>query len=55
MLTVPNLLSLLRLAGVPLFLYLLLGPRADGWAIVVLTVGGFTDWLDGKLARLLDQ
>jgi cardiolipin synthase len=54
-LTVPNLLSLLRLAGVPLFLYLLLGPRADGWAILVLAVGGFTDWLDGKLARWLDQ
>ena len=54
-LTVPNLLSLLRLAGVPLFLWLLLGPRADGWALVVLMVGGFTDWLDGKLARLLNQ
>jgi cardiolipin synthase len=54
-LTIPNLLSMLRLAGVPLFLYLLLGPRADGWAIFVLAVGGFTDWLDGKLARLLDQ
>ena len=54
-LTVPNLLSLLRLAGVPLFLWLLLGPRADGWAIVVLMVGGVTDWLDGKLARLLGQ
>lgn len=54
-LTIPNLLSLLRLAGVPLFLYLLLGPRADGWAIVVLMIGGFTDWLDGKLARLLGQ
>jgi cardiolipin synthase len=54
-LTVPNLLSLLRLAGVPLFLWLLLGPRADGWALAVLMVGGFTDWLDGKLARLLDQ
>ena len=54
-LTVPNLLSLLRLAGVPLFLWLLLGPRADGWALTVLMVGGFTDWLDGKLARLLDQ
>ena len=54
-LTVPNLLSALRLAGVPLFLWLLLGPRADGWALVVLMVGGFTDWLDGKLARLLDQ
>ena len=55
MLTVPNLLSLLRLAGVPLFLWLLLGPRADGWALVVLMVGGATDWLDGKLARLLNQ
>jgi cardiolipin synthase len=54
-LTVPNLLSLVRLAGVPLFLWLLLGPRADGWALVVLIVGGATDWLDGKLARLLDQ
>ena len=54
-LTVPNLLSLLRLAGVPLFLWLLLGPHADGWALVVLMVGGFTDWLDGKLARLLNQ
>ena len=53
--TVPNLLSVLRLAGVPLFLYLLLVPRADGWAILVLAVGGFTDWLDGKLARLLWQ
>ncbi|WP_338051445.1 CDP-alcohol phosphatidyltransferase family protein [Pseudonocardia acidicola] len=54
-LTVPNLLSVLRLAGVPLFLYLLLGPRADGWAILVLMLGGLTDWLDGKLARLLGQ
>jgi cardiolipin synthase len=54
-LTVPNLLSLLRLAGVPLFLWLLLGPRADGWALVVVMVGGATDWLDGKLARLLNQ
>jgi hypothetical protein len=39
-LTVPNLLSVLRLAGVPLFLWLLLGPHADGWAILVLAVGG---------------
>jgi cardiolipin synthase (CMP-forming) len=55
LLTVPNLLSLLRLAGVPLFVYLLLGPHADGWAIAVLALGGVTDWLDGKLARLLGQ
>lgn len=57
-LTIPNLLSAARLAGVPLFLWLLLAPgdgSADGWAVLVLAVGGFTDWLDGKLARLLDQ
>src|SRR5438128_5207185 len=54
-LTIPNLLSVLRLLGVPLFLWLLLGPHADGWAIVVLAASGFSDWLDGKLARLLNQ
>jgi cardiolipin synthase len=53
--TVPNALSVLRLAGVPLFLWLLLGPRADGWAVVVLMVAGITDWLDGKAARWLNQ
>ena len=53
--TVPNALSVLRLLGVPLFLWLLLGPEADGWALVVLIVSGFTDWLDGKLARWLNQ
>jgi cardiolipin synthase len=50
-LTVPNVLSLVRLAGVPVFLWLVLGPRADGWAVVVLGVGGATDFLDGYLAR----
>ena len=53
--TVPNALSVLRLLGVPLFLWLLLGPHADGWAIAVLAVSGVTDWADGKLARLLNQ
>lgn len=53
--TVPNALSLLRLLGVPLFLWLMLGPQADAWAVAVLAIGGFTDWLDGKLARVLDQ
>ena len=41
--TVPNALSVLRLLGVPLFLWLVLGPEADGWALVVLMVSGFTD------------
>ena len=53
--TVPNALSVLRLLGVPLFLWLLLGPHADGWAVVVLALSGVSDWADGKLARLLDQ
>ncbi|MEJ2887640.1 CDP-alcohol phosphatidyltransferase family protein [Actinomycetospora aeridis] len=54
-LTVPNALSVVRLAGVPLFLWLLLVPQADGWALVVLVASGITDWLDGRLARALDQ
>jgi cardiolipin synthase len=53
--TLPNALSVLRLLGVPVFLWLLLGPEEDGWALVVLMVSGITDWLDGKLARWLDQ
>ncbi len=54
-LTIPNALSVLRLLGVPLFLWLLLGPHADGWALVVLMLSGFTDWADGVLARKLNQ
>lgn len=54
-LTVPNVLSALRLAGVPVFVFLLLGPRADGWALAILLISGGTDWLDGKLARVLGQ
>ncbi|MBY6541358.1 CDP-alcohol phosphatidyltransferase family protein [Rhodococcus sp. BP-349] len=54
-LTVPNALSVVRLLGVPVFLWLLLGEQAYGWALVLLLLSGATDWLDGKLARLLDQ
>jgi cardiolipin synthase len=49
--TIPNGLSVLRLFGVPLFLWLALGPKADGWAVIVLMVSGFTDYLDGRIAR----
>ncbi|MFE3291968.1 CDP-alcohol phosphatidyltransferase family protein [Rhodococcus sp. NPDC059234] len=54
-LTVPNVLSVVRLIGVPIFVYLLLVPHADGWALAILMLSGFTDWADGKLARLLNQ
>jgi cardiolipin synthase len=53
--TIPNALSVLRLAGVPLFLWLVLGAHADLWAFVLLAVSGATDWLDGYLARRLGQ
>ncbi len=53
--TIPNLLSIVRLMGVPLFLWLILGPEADGWALVVLMLSGITDYLDGYLARKLNQ
>ena len=54
-LTVPNLVSFARLLGVPLFLYLFLGPHAYAAALVVLVVGGTSDWVDGYLARRLGQ
>ena len=53
--TVPNVLSFLRLLGVPLFLWLVLGPQADGWALFVLAVSSLTDYLDGKIARATGQ
>ncbi|MGX7732247.1 CDP-alcohol phosphatidyltransferase family protein [Rhodococcus sp. 2H158] len=53
--TVPNVLSVVRLVGIPIFLYLVLVRHADGWALAVLMLSGITDWADGKLARLLDQ
>ena len=57
-LTIPNGISAARLAGVPVFLWLVLGPRtatADYWAVGLLIVAGLSDWLDGKIARALNQ
>jgi cardiolipin synthase len=51
---IPNALSLLRLLLVPLFFWLVLA-RHDGWALAVLLVSGFTDYLDGNLARRWHQ
>ena len=52
--TLPNVLSALRLVGVPVFVWLLLTER-DGWAVALLFVSGFTDYLDGLLARRWNQ
>lgn len=59
-LTIPNALSALRVAGVPVFLWLVLqpcfgNPNRDGWAVALLALSGATDYLDGKLARRWNQ
>jgi cardiolipin synthase len=53
--TIPNALSGLRLLGVPIFFWLIVGPENDGLALIVLILSSFTDWLDGYLARRLNQ
>ena len=57
-LTIPNAISVARLLGVPVFLWLVLGTRSeagDWWAVALLIAAGLSDWLDGKIARALYQ
>lgn len=54
-LTVPNALSVVRLILVPVFLWLLFGAHANAWAVAVLMFSGFSDWADGKIARLVEN
>jgi cardiolipin synthase len=53
--TIPNLISFARLLGVPVFLWLVLGPEEDELALLLLMASGVTDYLDGVLARKLNQ
>jgi cardiolipin synthase len=52
-LTIPNVLSVIRLLLVPVFVYLLLVPRAFAPAVAILMFSGISDWADGKIARLV--
>jgi len=54
-LTVPNVLSVVRLVLLPVFLWLLLVAHETAWAVAVLMFTGFSDWADGKIARLVDN
>jgi cardiolipin synthase len=54
-LTVPNVVSLIRLATVPYFLYVLVGERRVVYAAILILIIGTTDWVDGYLARRLHQ
>jgi cardiolipin synthase (CMP-forming) len=53
--TVPNLISIARLACVPVFLWLLWAKDEPIWAAMLLAVLGATDWVDGYIARHFDQ
>jgi cardiolipin synthase len=54
MFTIPNVLSVLRGALIPVFLNLA-GDRRDGLALLVLAIASLTDYFDGKVARWLHQ
>jgi cardiolipin synthase len=54
-LTVPNVLSVVRLVLIGVFVYLLLVSHAYGWAVAVLMFSGASDWADGKIARVMNQ
>lgn len=53
--TVPNLLTVLRFMGVPIFIWLVLAQREYGFAVLVLAIMGSTDWVDGYVARRFNQ
>jgi len=56
-LSLPNVVTTVRLVLVPAFVWLLVQPGHRDWfaAAVLLAVLGSTDWVDGQLARRLDQ
>jgi cardiolipin synthase len=54
-LTIPNVLSVVRLACIPLFLWLLFGAEDRSSAAYLLAALGATDWVDGYVARHFNQ
>ncbi len=55
LLTVPNVITLVRLLCIPLFLWLLFAEDMRAEAAVLLAVLGATDWVDGYVARRFNQ
>ena len=51
---VPNVISLIRLALIPLFIWLIVVGEY-GWAGILFGFIGATDWIDGYFARRLNQ
>jgi len=52
--TIPNVLSVVRLVLIPVFLWLL-ATGQYGWALIVIVVSSLTDFVDGYVARRFDQ
>lgn len=52
-LNIPNILTMMRIAAIPLMAFLLVSPTqsAGFWAAVIFSLASITDWLDGYLAR----
>ena len=55
LLTVPNVITVVRLACIPVFLWLLFGRDDQATAAYLLAVLGTTDWIDGYIARHFNQ
>ncbi len=53
--TVPNVLTVVRFLGVPLFIWLVLSEHEYGYGALVLAVMASTDWVDGYIARRFNQ
>jgi len=53
--TLANAITAVRLLGLPVFVWLVLGAAEYGWAFLVLVLIGATDWVDGYVARRFDQ
>lgn len=54
-LTAANAITVVRLLGLPLFVWLVLERRAYGLAVLALALVAATDWVDGYVARRFDQ
>jgi cardiolipin synthase (CMP-forming) len=52
--TIPNALSVARLFGVPIFIWLIVSDRYL-WGVTVLLIAGASDYFDGKIARKFNQ
>ncbi|MFM9905152.1 MAG: CDP-alcohol phosphatidyltransferase family protein [Pyrinomonadaceae bacterium] len=52
--TIPNILTFLRMGLIPVFAILLVYNH-EGWALIVFTIAGISDGIDGFIARAMKQ